>query len=82
MMDGHLVAPLAIPPCGVPQGSIGGPIIWLIFTCDQPDVIHYHQIDRKMVIRECSDRTEAGRDRAQVEQAQDLTQAEAGQSSG
>jgi predicted peroxiredoxin len=64
MVDGHLSAPLAILPCGVPQSSIGVPILWLIFTCDQPDVIHDHQIDRKMVDRGCSDRAEAGKARA------------------
>ena len=33
MVDGQLSAPLDLPQCGVPQGSIGGPIMWLLFTC-------------------------------------------------
>ena len=47
MVDGQQSAPLEIPPCGFSQGSIGGPILWPIFTCDQPDVVHEHQIDRQ-----------------------------------
>ena len=43
-VDGQVSAALSIPSCGVPQGSIGGPILWLLFTCDQPDVIHEHAI--------------------------------------
>ena len=54
MVDGQLSVPLEIPQCGVPQGSIGGPIMWLIFTCDQPDVVHKHPIDIKYFDRGCS----------------------------
>ena len=28
IVDGQLSAPLDLPQCGVPKGSIGGPIMW------------------------------------------------------
>ena len=43
-VDGQLSTPLELSSCGVPQGSIGGPILWLLFTFDQPDVIHEHVV--------------------------------------
>ena len=52
-MDGQVASALNIPSCGVPQGSIGGPILWLLFTCDQPDVFHEHEIDCQDPSRGC-----------------------------
>ena len=59
IVDGHLSSSMAIPSCGVPQGSIGGPILWLIFTCDQPDVVHELELDKERVDRGCSDSQES-----------------------
>ena len=34
-VEGQLSSALSLFSCGVPQGSIGGPLLWLCFTCDQ-----------------------------------------------
>ena len=52
-VDGELSTPLKLLDCGVPQGSIGGPLLWLCFTCDQPDVVHNHPIDGQDLQRGC-----------------------------
>ena len=52
-MDGNLSSPLELLQCGVPQGSIGGPLLWLCFTCDQPDIIHKHTLHNQDINRGC-----------------------------
>ena len=52
-VDGQLSSPLDLLACGVPQGSIGGPLLWLCFTCDQPDIIHDHIVDGQDLLRGC-----------------------------
>ena len=52
-IDGEMSSPLNMFDCGVPQGSIGGPLLWLCFTCDQPDVIHQHPVDGHDLKRGC-----------------------------
>ena len=53
LVDGKLSSPLDIPSCGVPKGSIGGPLLWLCYTCDQPDVVHEHLVTRDEAHRGC-----------------------------
>ena len=52
--DGHLSSDISSFYCGVPQGSIGGPLFWLCFTCDQQDVIHDHPVDWQDLHHGCS----------------------------
>ena len=71
-IDGELSTALNLFDCGVPQGSIGGPLLWLCFTCDQPDVVHDHIIDGQDLHRGCHAQVGAVEPVGQGDQAGDV----------
>ena len=44
MVDGSLSPALHLT-CGVPQGSILGPLLYILFTNEIPDLVHGHQVN-------------------------------------
>ena len=66
-VDGELSTPIKLLECGVPQGSIGGPLLWLCFTCDQPDVVHNHPINGQDLHRGCQEQQQGTEDQGQHE---------------
>ena len=44
MVDGALSPALSLT-CGVPHGSIMGPILYILFTNEIPDLVHDHQVN-------------------------------------
>ena len=51
-VDGCLSPPLPVE-CGVPQGSILGPLFYTLFTNDIPDLVHDHTIAHQSPVPYC-----------------------------
>ena len=52
-VDGCMSPPLPVV-CGVPQGSILGPLFYILFTSDIPDLVHDHPVNYQAPQSHCS----------------------------
>ena len=53
-VDGCLSPPLPIE-CGVPRGSILGPLFYILFTNDIPDLVHQHPVSVQTPLPYCQE---------------------------
>ena len=52
LIDGCMSPPLSIQ-CGVPQGSILGPLMYILFTNEMPELVHSHPVSYKTPQKFC-----------------------------